>query len=167
MKKFFKGLKKVEEIVLVGLLIIMTVVIFIATVARFTNLFVISWAEELARYCMIWLVFIGIGVAAKDGEHFRVDALTLFLPKKILDLLSVLNAVLVFGFCGVASYYGIKIIQNQMASGQITPSLNWPMWIIYLAIPVGLFIMAICFAYQTYEKLIGKEDESSEEGKKE
>ena len=136
MEKFFAGLKKAEEILLVVLMVIMCVIIFVATVARFTNLFVISWAEELARYCMIWIIFLGIGVAAQNGEHFCVEALNLFLPKKVLNIISALDAVLVIAFNLVASYFGIMIVQKQMAGGQITPSLNWPMWIIYLAIPI-------------------------------
>ena len=47
MEKLFNGLKKAEEILLVVLMVIMCAVIFIATVARFTGLFVIPWAEEL------------------------------------------------------------------------------------------------------------------------
>mgnify|MGYP003253811656 FL=1 len=78
MEKLFNGLKKAEEILLVVLMVIMCAVIFIATVARFTGLFVIPWAEELARYCMIWVIFLGIGVAACNGEHFCVEALELF-----------------------------------------------------------------------------------------
>ena len=163
MKKFFDGLKKVEEILLVALMIIMCVIIFVATVARFTNLFVISWAEELARYCMIWIIFLGVGVAAQNGEHFCVEALNLFLPKKVLNAISILNAVLVVGFNTAAAYFGLSIIQRQMSGGQITPSLNWPMWIIYLAIPLGLILMAISYVYHTYQKLTNKAEEAPEE----
>ena len=159
MEKFFAGLKKAEEILLVVLMVIMCVIIFVATVARFTNLFVISWAEELARYCMIWIIFLGIGVAAQNGEHFCVEALNLFLPKKVLNIISALDAVLVIAFNLVASYFGIMIVQKQMAGGQITPSLNWPMWIIYLAIPIGLVLMAVSYAYFTFEKVTAKDEE--------
>ncbi|MBA4698394.1 MAG: TRAP transporter small permease [Ruminococcus sp.] len=158
MKKFFKGLKKVEETLLVTLTIVMCVVIFAATVARFTNLFVITWAEELARYCMIWVIFLGIGVAAMDGEHFCVEALELFCSRKVMKVISVINAILVFAFSIFTSYYGITILQKQIASGQITPSLRWPMWFMYLSIPLGLIIMAVCYAYNTYLKVTDKEE---------
>lgn len=158
MKKFFEGLKKVEETLLVILMIVMCVVIFVATVARFTNLFVITWAEELARYCMIWVIFLGIGVAAMNGEHFCVEALEMFCSRKVLKIISVINAVLVFAFSIFASYYGITILQNQIASGQVTPSLRWPMWFMYLSIPLGLIVMAVCYAYHTYLKVTDKEE---------
>lgn len=158
MKTFFDGLKKAEEMVLVALLIIMCVIIFIATVARFTNLFIIPWAEELARYCMIWIVFLGISVAALNGEHFCVEALQLFCPRPVLKAIAVLNAIFVVAFSSFASYYGVAILKKQMAGGQLTPSLRWPMWCMYLIIPVGLMLMALCFAYHTYRKVTEKEE---------
>ena len=168
MKKFFEGLKKAEETLLVALMVIMCVIIFAATVARFTNLFVITWAEELARYCMIWIIFLGIGVAAMNGEHFCVEALELFCSRKVLKIISVINAMLVGAFSIFASYYGVMILQNQIASGQITPSLRWPMWFMYLAIPLGLIIMAVCYAYNTYLKVTdkGKSTETIKEAEK-
>lgn len=159
MKTFFNSLKKAIEIILVVLLVIMCIVIFVATVARFTNLFVIPWAEELARYCMIWIIFFGIAVAALNGEHFCVEALQLFCPRPVLKFISVLNAVLVIAFSSFASYYGIAILKKQMTGGQLTPSLRWPMWFMYLAIPMGLMLMAICYAYHTYNKVTEKEEE--------
>lgn len=155
MEKFFETLKKVQEVMLVGLMVVMCLIIFAATVSRFTNLFVISWAEELARYCMIWMIFLGIGVAAVKGEHFCVEVLELFCSRKVLNIIAVINAVIVMVFSIFVSYYGAAILQNQIASGQITPSLRWPMWLMYLSIPLGLIIMAVCYAYRTYVKITG------------
>ena len=149
MKKFFLAVKKIEEILLVILMIVMCTIVFIATVARFTNLFIISWAEELARYCI-------------DGEHFSVEALDLFVPKKVMKVIRGICAVIVLVFSLFAGYYGVKILAFQISGGQITPSLNWPMWLMYLAIPLGLVIMAVCYVYHTYTQITGKEDKKDE-----
>lgn len=158
MSKFFDGLKKILEALLVMISIVMCVVIFVATVSRFTGLFVITWAEELARYCMIWMIFLGIGVAAINGEHFCVEALQLFCPKNVLKIISIINSILILVFCIFTSYYGITILQKQMATGQVTPSLRWPMWIMYLSIPLGLILMAVCYAYRTFKQATAKEE---------
>ena len=163
MNTFFKNLKKIEETVIVVLMVIMCVIIFLATLARFTNLFIISWAEELARYCMIWIIFIGISIAAQNGEHYCVQALNLFLPQKALHIIRIICTVFVIGFNILASYYGIFIVRYQMESSQITPSLNWPMWLIYLAIPVGLTLMAVQYTYNTWLILKGKTDDTDKE----
>lgn len=161
-KKFFAGLLKAQEIICVVLMIVMCIVIFAATVARSLNLFVVSWAEELARYCMIWIVFMGIGVAAQKGEHFCVEALSLVLSKKALKVMRVVCAVLVTAFCLFAGWYSIDILVFQIQGGQITPSLNWPMWWIYLAMPIGLFLMAANYCWHTYEIVTEKEKETEE-----
>ena len=72
-------------------------------------------------------------------------------------MIYVLNSVLVAAFSIFASYYGVTILQKQMASGQVTPSLQWPMWIMYLSIPLGLLLMALCYVWHTFEKGTGKE----------
>lgn len=160
MKKFVQTIKRVEEILCVALLAIMCVIIFLATIARFTGLFVIGWAEELARYCMIWSVFLGIGVAAADGQHFSVDVLDLFCPPKLRNAIRVVCVVLVGGFGLFCGIYGAKVLQWQMLAGQITPSLHWPMWLMYLSIPIGLLLMAVCYGYHTYEKIIDSQNTS-------
>lgn len=163
MEKLFDGLKKGLETIMAFLMLVMTVTIFVATVSRFTGLFVINWAEELARYSMIWIIFLGVGAAALTGEHFCVEALGLFLPQKILKGIGWLNALLIFGFNVIVARFGMDIIKSQMASRQISPSLNWPMWVIYLAIPVGLTAMGVGYAYHSgigrKQKAEGKETE--------
>lgn len=153
MKKIVTGITKAEEALMVLLMIAMNVIIFIATVARFTNLFVISWAEEFARYCMIWIIFLGIGVAANRGEHFCVQALELFVPKRGLQIIEVIKVVFTTGFCLFATFWGLFVIKKQIANGQVTPSLHWPMWLMYLAIPVGLFIMGFTYAYRSISNI--------------
>lgn len=164
MKKILKMLDNMEENILSLLLPIMCIVIFVATFCRYTKIVTISWAEEFARYCMVWIIFLGISVAAKKGEHFFVSALVFALPKKIQNIVAILKIVLLMGFNGFVGFYCIKIIENQMMMEQVTPSLKWPMWIIYMAIPIGLSLMAIRYMIHTigeiraYTKIAGKEE---------
>lgn len=162
MKKIVDGIVKVEEILCVALLVVMCVIIFAATVARFTQLFVIDWAEELARYCMIWAVFLGIGIAAARGQHFCVEALSLFCPKKALNIIQILCAGIVVIFAAFCVVYGGEVLSWQMKAEQITASLHWPMWMMYLSIPVGMVLMAVCYCYRTYEAVTGKAEKSEE-----
>lgn len=162
MKKIVDGIVRIEEILCVALLIIMCVIIFAATVARFTQLFVIDWAEELARYCMIWSVFLGIGIAAYRGQHFSVEALSLFVPKRFLNAVQIVCAAIVVIFAGFCAVYGSDVLIWQMKSEQITASLHWPMWMMYLSIPVGMVLMAVCYCYRTYESLTGKTEKGEE-----
>ncbi|MGC0251798.1 TRAP transporter small permease [Pseudactinotalea sp. Z1748] len=39
------------------------------------------WTEEIARMCLIWLVFLGAAVGVRTSEHFLID----LIPKRISD----------------------------------------------------------------------------------
>lgn len=111
--------------------------------------------EELARYLMIWLVFLGIGVGAKNNSHFTVDNLVNALPKSLHVPAFILRTLIIIGFCGYMLYNSINLISRIAAMGQLSPALRIPIWIAYSAIPVGLTLMivrTIQFAVLKYKK---------------
>lgn len=155
MKKAWNIFNRIEDAVIGLLLPLMCAVIFIATVCRIVGLPVITWSEELARYCMIWIVFIGVSAAARSGSNFSVTAVIGFLPKSVANVVAVLRIILVVGFNLFTSVYAFDIIQLQLLMGQVTPSLKWPMWIIYAAIPIGCIGMAIRYTVHTVQEMRG------------
>ena len=48
--------------------------------------------------------------------------------------------------CAVLAWYGIGLVQKMMAFRQLSPSLEIPMWWIYLALPIGFTLMTVRFA---------------------
>ena len=155
MKNFLKRLNNIEEYLLAFLLPFMCVVIFVATFMRFTNLVIITWAEELARYCMIWILFIGISAAAKKGEHFCVTVFTMYVPRMFQNVLSVARIFLMTGFTLFVGWFCIVILKNQMMMGQVTPSLHWPMWTMYSAVLVGTVAMLIRYTVFAIKEIQG------------
>ncbi len=164
MKAVIQKIEKTEEVLCVIMLMLMCLFIFLGTVSRFTGMFIISWAEELSRYCMIWSVFLGIGVAACRGQHFMVNAIGLFCPSSVVRISQILCAFLVAAFSLLCVIYGFDVLLWQINANQITATLHWPMWLMYLSIPLGLALMAICYCYHTYEIITGKVDIKQEGG---
>ena len=70
------------EALLVILMVCMMVVVFLATVGRYSHLFSIAWSEEFARYCMIGIVYFGLMLASRTDSHFVVEILPLIFAKK-------------------------------------------------------------------------------------
>lgn len=143
MNKFLKRLNNFEDYVLVVLLPAMCALVFYATFCRYFNVFIIPWAEELARYMMIWILFFGISAAAKRGEHFCVTVITGLLPLPLQKVMSIIRMLLMAGFTLFVSRFSIVLLKNQMMMGQVSPSLHWPMWIIYSAVMIGCVLMLI------------------------
>lgn len=138
-----KILNHLEEYIIAILLPLMCLIIFLNTLGRYTGAFSMPWAEEAARYCMIWLVFLGIAAAAGKNSHFAVEVFFLITPKAFHKYLRTVIMLIVVAFCLKISHLSIEFIQRLEAMGQISPSLAIPMWMMYSAIPCGCFLMAV------------------------
>jgi C4-dicarboxylate transporter, DctQ subunit len=138
-----KKFARFEEIILVLTLALMVLLIFAQVVGRYVFQTAPSWTEELARYIHIFQVWIGASYAVKLRQHIRVEAfITRFhgTPRKILEGLGVLIWFFISLFLAV---FGTSLVLSSIEHGQVTPALLIPMWIPYLAVPLGGAGMAI------------------------
>ncbi|TWT27245.1 TRAP transporter small permease [Planomicrobium sp. CPCC 101110] len=143
-----KKFAKAEEVFLVLTLIAMVALIFGQVVGRYVFSNAPSWTEELARYIHIFQVWIGASYAVKLREHIRVEAfIGLFkgVPRKILETLS---ALIWFALALFLAYFGTQLVLSSLDNGQVTPAMQLPMWIPFLAIPLGGIGMAIRLVQQ-------------------
>jgi TRAP-type C4-dicarboxylate transport system permease small subunit len=66
----------VLRVVLTALIAIMVVPVTIQIASRFVDAIPrYIWTEEVARFCLIWLIMLGATAAVRDGTHFDVDVL--------------------------------------------------------------------------------------------
>jgi C4-dicarboxylate transporter DctQ subunit len=138
-----KILDNIEEYAMLVLLPAMVVVVLLATLARYTGLFPMFWGEELARYIMVFVAYIGMSLAMKRGAHIGVTFITdQFTHPAAVAFFKILRLLVVLAFCGVITWFLSRIIANQMSSGQTSPSLWIPIWIPYAAVPLGMVLMA-------------------------
>lgn len=132
-----------EEVLLVFFAGLMVIVIALQIAMRYIFNSSLSWSEELARYCFIWLVFIGVSLAVKRDKHMRVDVIFLVLKGKKKLFFEMLANVFFLFFTFIAIYYGYQITEKILTWGQTSPGLHLPMWLVYIAGPVGLGLTAI------------------------
>lgn len=159
-----KVLDYLEEYFAFFSLLIASVLIFIQVVLRYFFNTSIPWSQELARYLIIWFIFIGSSIAVRERAHAKVDILTSFgspIFKKVLSILASLIGVI---FCIFIIVSGIQTIQNVTAFTNLTPALEIPMYIPYLAIPVGGALMLYRFLQIIVEDIKGKRDSHNIEG---
>lgn len=89
MKKLDFILDKIEQILCTVLATVMAVSILIQVINRNTVQLPLVWCEELARYCMVWLIFVGISAGVKKGSHIGVDALVNILPAGVKRVVNI------------------------------------------------------------------------------
>jgi TRAP-type C4-dicarboxylate transport system permease small subunit len=99
------------------------------------------WAEELARYCLVWMTFIGAAVALRSGELACVDLFINKLPmqwrKAAAYIVKGINTFLL----AFLLYYSIQMIRLPGVTNQLSPALRIPMHFVYLGVPLGIGLM--------------------------
>jgi C4-dicarboxylate transporter DctQ subunit len=98
----------------------------------------LSWPDELARYLHIVVVFIMLGVVARDGQHVRVGVFAgrlggTALPRIVAALELVTAAVIAGG--------ALEIVRR--LGGFRTPALAMPLALFFLPAALGFALMAV------------------------
>lgn len=72
----------IEDWVGLGLLWVPGILVFTQFFSRYVLNDSVAWTEEVARYLLIILTFIGSAGAVRRGTHIRVEALEMALPMR-------------------------------------------------------------------------------------
>jgi TRAP-type C4-dicarboxylate transport system permease small subunit len=124
-----------NRLVLIVALAVMSVIVFANVVLRYTTGDSILWSEEVARYLMIWLTYLGIGPVLRLGGHMAIDSLQVGLGEPRAKILRALIVALMLGFSLVLVLVGIDFVDR--TSIQSTPVTDISFSFIAAAIPVG------------------------------
>lgn len=110
------------------------------------------FTDEAARYMFIWVGLFGAAYAHGLHRHLAVDLLITALKGKTRQSLQFVLHGLVIAFASTVMVYGGgKLLLNTFTNGQITPTLQIPMWIIYLSLPAS---GALITFYSLYDLLL-------------
>ena len=118
----------------------MTLVTGLTIAGRFLFSYSLFWSDELTRFLLIWISFLGMSVGVRRGAHPGIDSLTRALPQRVARVVVSCAAVLcLFFFAMMVVYGGILVLRTWP---QRSPSLGLRMTVPYLAVPVaGLFML--------------------------
>ncbi|ORE94232.1 TRAP transporter small permease [Acuticoccus yangtzensis] len=123
-------------------------VIIIATVVmRYGFNFVFSWSEEVPRYLLIWVGFLGAAAGVDAKDHVAFTLLHDKLKGLAHRLLSLLLDVGIFAFGAVLLVYGTELTER--FGGDYMTSLPYTNVWFYTAAPVsGALMMLFSFRNQ-------------------
>ncbi|PLT29394.1 TRAP transporter small permease [Peribacillus deserti] len=145
MKRTNQFLNHFEEYLGFVSLVFTSLLIFVQVVLRYVFNYSLSWSEEAARFLIVWFIFIGSSIAVREKAHATVDALVVILPARWKGSFSILANLISISFCVVLIWSSCVMISNVIAFGSVTPAIGMPMYIPYLAVPVGTALMLIRF----------------------
>jgi C4-dicarboxylate transporter DctQ subunit len=132
-----------------------SLVLFCNVVLRygFNNGFV--WAEEVARYTIVWLVFLGGSICVRRGMHLAVDALTVRMKPAGQRIMRIFVDSVCLVFCAFLVVCGKEMVDLAFEVDQLTAALEFPIGWVYLAIPVGGALMGLRFLQDLFRAVRG------------
>jgi C4-dicarboxylate transporter DctQ subunit len=145
MQRLGRWLVRVEDGAMVAGMVVATVLIGTQVVLRYVFDTSITWAEELTRYAIVWMSFVGAGMGVRASAHITVDLIPAALPEQGRALLRRAMAVAGTGFGLVLAWLGTVLVLRAFEGGQVSPALEAPMYLVYLVIPLGGGLLAFRF----------------------
>lgn len=152
-----KVLDHLEEWLIGFLIAAATLVIFVAVVHRYASGLPIpliqdwliqinmSWAQELCIYMFVWMAKFGAAYGVRTGIHVGVDVLINQLSDKNRAKFVLFGLGAGALFTGVVASLGVNFVWHMSQTDQTSADLELPMWMVYMAIPLGSSLM--CFRF--------------------
>jgi len=113
----------------------------------------IVWSEEVATWCLVWLVFIGAAAIMQRWEHVQITILIRRLPLGIRPGVIVFAKLATGVAVGLVAYYGVQWVVGPAHIRSQTSGIS-TRWI-KLAVPIGAGLMTL-FAWRAALEDIGR-----------
>jgi TRAP-type C4-dicarboxylate transport system permease small subunit len=119
--------RKALNAIVVGILLALLAVPLLQIVLRYFFNAPIVGAEELTRFLMILLVFLGFPLVVQAGENIVMGELRSCLPQRWRDALNLATSLLAIGGCGFLTWVTWDSIFLNV--GNKTPTLGIPFYL--------------------------------------
>ncbi len=140
-------------------------VVSVAVIAQVSVRFVLTaaginisapWTEELARYALIWMVFLGAGYGMRHTRMIAMEFLIQSLPRQIGTPLRYLVLAMVVGFSALLLKAGLDFVA--LGRSETSPVLGITKDWVYWAMPVGAGLLILnTFAHIADSILAGRD----------
>jgi C4-dicarboxylate transporter DctQ subunit len=157
-----KFLDHLEEWLIAFLMGAATLLIFVAVVHRYAAGMPIpgvqdallkidlTWAQELCIYMFVWMAKFGAAYGVRTGIHVGVDVLVNRLPDRFRFGAILFSLLAGAFFTGTIGTFGANFVWELAHTDQTSPDMELPMWLVYLAIPCGSYLMCFRFLQVTW-----------------
>ncbi|MEO1090940.1 MAG: TRAP transporter small permease [Pseudomonadota bacterium] len=138
----------------IPVLLVFTVLFFVVALQFFTRYVLnssLGWTEEIARYLLILLAFVGSVTCVRKGKHIYLQFFFRYLPEQVIKPLALLIEATVMGFFAYAGWLGLTLAERTQAQRMV--SIDLPKNLIYYAVVAACFAMALCAAARLYQTL--------------
>lgn len=156
LSRLSKNINQAVEFLVFAMGLTMTLIVAIQVFFRYILNHSLFWSEELARYLLIWLTFLGTSSAYFRHVHPGVDIIYSQMPEKLKHISAIMVHLVCIGIFSIMIIFGSQFAW--FVRFQISPALSLPKWIIASIIPIsGLVLMVHGFVFLA-DEFKGKND---------
>jgi TRAP-type C4-dicarboxylate transport system permease small subunit len=140
------------------------VIICFAVFTRYLLNYVPSWSEEVPRYLLVWISYLGAALAVKYKEHISLDVFFNLMPVRARQVGHLILNVLIGTVGVIMLVFGIGLVR-QFGDDLMEAIAVKNIWF-YLAMPISGGLMVLFIIQDTWKGILGlgeqKEPSSSD-----
>src|SRR5919197_317228 len=130
-----------EDYVALAFFWVLALVVFLQFFTRYVLRDSYAWTEELARYLLICVTFLGAAMAVRKNSHVQVVFFYRWFPRPVARTLSTIVDLIGIGFFGTCVWISWKLLQvmqtQQMASVDV--SMGWMYAVVLAGFVLAMF----------------------------
>lgn len=152
-ERFLEMVSLVVKWAMLAMASVIFVVICLAVFTRYALNLVPSWSEEIPRYMLVWITYLGAALCVHYQEHISLDIFFTMLPVRLQRLGRLVLNLMVGAVGAIMVVYGIDLVrqfgEDWMES--IPVSNFW----LYLAMPTSGLLIVLYVLLQVWRGILG------------
>lgn len=140
---FSRYLSRLENLLVGSLIIYAATALCTQIISRSLFDYSFVWIEESVRFGIIWMVFIGSSIGFREDAHIAIDVLQQILRPRARMVIKIVVIGVSAVVAGLLAWYGWQLVKTMHGFGQTSPAMEAPMYLFYLAIPLGGALMLV------------------------
>ena len=151
-KRIQTFLYRIEDGILVGLLLIM--IAMAVTQIFLRNIFEggIVWSDVLVRTLVLWVGLVGAMVASRQNNHINIDIIERYLPPKAKPVVNFIVELFTALICSAVAYFSLQFVQIEFADGGYAFA-RVPAWVCEAIIPFAFTVIALRYYMLSFVNL--------------
>lgn len=121
----------------------------------------LTWTEELARYCFVWMHMIGASLLIEARGHATVTVILDMLHGVVRKIVDIIIEMIIFFNGSVMLYAGLKLAIS--TRNNLSTAMSVPMWVINISVAVGGILLMFQAFVQILVLLLEKKEKEGEQ----
>ncbi len=153
MESFSRSIDKTLSYVVAVMLVLMSATVFGNVICRYFLDASLAWYEEVSRFLLIWIVFLGAVIAYIRGDHLGIDVLLIALPPRPKQITILLADLLVLVSLAIMFQGGWVMTEDSLSSGWVAASVPIPYGYVYMVGPISAALMFVQAVFKSVTDL--------------